>query len=166
MTFNWYMIFIAALVPLIVGFVWYNPKVFGNAWMTASGMTPEKAKGASMLKTFALTYLFSLFAAVAMVAVTIHQTHMFSILANDMQNAETAPAAMSYMAGFLEKYGSTFRTFKHGAFHGTLMGILLALPITTINALFEMRGFKYIAINAGFWIVSLALMGGLICGFV
>jgi len=37
------------------------------------------------------------------------------------------------------------------------------LPVMGVNALFERKGFKYIAINVGFWTVSLALMGGIIC---
>lgn len=56
-----------------------------------------------------------------------------------------------------------FRTFKHGAFHGVFFGLMVILPVICINALFERRGFKYIAVNAGFWIVSLAPMGGVIC---
>jgi hypothetical protein len=29
----------AALIPTVIGFLWYNPKVFGNAWMAAADMT-------------------------------------------------------------------------------------------------------------------------------
>ncbi len=65
----------------------------------------------------------------------------------------------------MEQYGTNFRTFKHGAFHGAIGGIMLALPIVGTNALFERKGVKYIAINAGFWIISMALMGGIICAF-
>jgi len=42
---------------------------------------------------------------------------------------------------------------------------MLALPIVGIPALFERKGFNYIAINAGYWIVSMALMGGVLCAF-
>tara|TARA_B110000091_G_C13629440_1_gene396476 strand:- start:583 stop:726 length:144 start_codon:yes stop_codon:yes gene_type:complete len=44
-----------------------------------------------------------------------------------------------------------------------LAGVLLALPILATNAMFEAKGFKYIAVNAGYWIISLALMGGIVC---
>jgi len=70
------------------------------------------------------------------------------------------------MAGMFEKYGSNFRTFKHGAFHGILASLMLALPLIGINALFERKGFKYIAINVGYWIVSFAIMGGIVCGMM
>ncbi|WP_308224826.1 DUF1761 domain-containing protein [Flavobacterium sp. J372] len=32
-----------------------------------------------------------------------------------------------------------------------------------INALFERKSAKYVLINAGYFIVSLAIMGGIIC---
>ncbi|HPH81947.1 MAG TPA: DUF1761 domain-containing protein, partial [Flavobacteriales bacterium] len=70
-----------------------------------------------------------------------------------------------YYADFMSKYGNTFHTFKHGVFHGVLAGIFFALPVLGINSLFDRKSFKYIAINAGFWIVTLALMGGIICQF-
>ena len=44
-------------------------------------------------------------------------------------------------------------------------GLFLALPILGTNALFERKGFKYIAVNAGYWILTIALMGGLLCAW-
>ena len=41
---NWLAIIVAAIATLGLGFVWYNPKVFGSMWMADSGMTEEKAK--------------------------------------------------------------------------------------------------------------------------
>jgi hypothetical protein len=43
-----------------------------------------------------------------------------------------------------------------------MFGILLPAPIIAINAMFDRKGFKYIAINAGYWVVSFCLMGGII----
>ena len=34
----------AGLIPLLVGFIWYNPKVFGTIWMRAAGITPDPKK--------------------------------------------------------------------------------------------------------------------------
>ena len=45
---------IAAIAALLVGFIWYHPKVFGNAWMKVSGMTEEKIKGGNMAVIFGL----------------------------------------------------------------------------------------------------------------
>jgi hypothetical protein len=70
-----------------------------------------------------------------------------------------------WLNGIMDKYGNNFRTFKHGALHGTLAGIFIGLPIMGINAMFERKSWKYIFINAGFWALCLCLMGGIICAW-
>lgn len=161
---NFPILLAATLIPLVIGFVWYNPKIgFGKAWMSASGMTEEKAKGANMIVVFGLTILFSFMIAMIMQALVIHQIHFGSILKFQADSADPNSESSQLLKTLMEKYGHDHRTFKHGAFHGTISGIFLALPLLSINALFERRGFKYIAINAGYWIISFALMGGVIC---
>ena len=59
MPLNYYSILAATFVSLIVGFVWYNPKVFGTIWMNETGMTNEKARKSNMLKVFVLTIFYS-----------------------------------------------------------------------------------------------------------
>jgi len=59
MPFNFYAVLVAALSSFVVGFIWYNPKVFGTIWMKESGMTEEKAKNGNMAKIFGLTFVFS-----------------------------------------------------------------------------------------------------------
>ncbi len=163
MTFNWYVPFLTALLPLVVGFIWYNPKTFGTAWMKAADMTEEKAKGANMALVFGLTYLFSLFFCMVLMPSVIHQLHLYSLFADTPGIREEGSETQMIFKGLMDKFGGNFRTFKHGAFHGVLVGLFAGLPIIGINALFERRGFKYIAINVGFWIVSAALMGGVLC---
>jgi hypothetical protein len=46
-----------------------------------------------------------------------------------------------------------------------MAGLFIAMPVLAINSMFENKGFKYNAINAGYWIVSMTLMGGVICQF-
>lgn len=156
---------LAALIPLVLGFIWYNPKFLGNAWMQACGLDEEKIKGANMPLIFGLTYLLSFLSALALNFITIHQFSFFSILANEPGLSEAGSPINTYFTDFMSKYGTNFRTFKHGAFHGIITGFMLATPVLAINALFERKGFKYIAINAGYWIISFAIMGGIICAF-
>ncbi|HET6227578.1 MAG TPA: DUF1761 domain-containing protein [Bacteroidia bacterium] len=164
---NLLVIFLAALIPLVVGFIWYNSKVFGAAWMKAAEINEEKMKGAKMPLIFGLTYVLSFFAAFMMMPVTIHQFSLMSIVMNEpgIQPFDPTSEAGKMVSDFMAKYGTNFRTFKHGALHGTIAGVMLALPVIGVNALFERKGFKYVAINAGFWIVCLALMGGVVCAF-
>ncbi|MCO6477018.1 MAG: DUF1761 domain-containing protein [Phaeodactylibacter sp.] len=162
---NFVAVLVAALIPMAVGFIWYNPKVFGNAWMEAADMTQEKIEGANMLVIFGVSYVLSIFAASALNFIVIHQGHIYSILVDEPGFNDPSSEIGVFIADFMEKYGDNFRTFKHGAFHGLIAGITLALPILGINALFERKGFKYIAINAGYWIVTFVLMGGVLCAW-
>ena len=36
---NWLGITLAALMPLLIGAIWYHPKTFGKAWMAILGFT-------------------------------------------------------------------------------------------------------------------------------
>ncbi len=58
---NFIAVLVAAIVPLIVGFIWYNPKVFGTAWMRSIGVNnPDEMKaGPNMALVFGLSLLFS-----------------------------------------------------------------------------------------------------------
>ncbi|CAN5909989.1 hypothetical protein BH11BAC7_BH11BAC7_00020 [soil metagenome] len=167
------MIAVAALIPLVLGFVWYNPMVFGKAWMKVAGTSEtDRPTGGKMAGIFLLTFVLGFFIAFMMQFLVIHQRHVMSILmdtpgfmeAGTHQPSKTSEIGMLY-ANFMERFGNNYRTFKHGALHGTMTGVLLVTPVIAINAIFERKGFKYIAINGGYWIVSLALMGGVVCAF-
>ena len=166
MEMNFLVIAIAAIVPLVTGFIWYHPKVFGTAWMNSAGLSMEQMKEFNMIKVFSLTYLLSLMAAMVLQSLVIHQFSFYSVLIDEPGFGVEGSEMSTYVNTFMEKYGANFRTFKHGAFHGILTGIFLALPILGINAMFERKSFKYVAINAGFWIFCFAIMGGIICEFV
>ena len=157
--FNPIAIVAAAVSALVVGFIWYNPKVFGNAWMQAAGMTDEQIKGGNMLKIFGLALLFAFLLATALPGIVIHQMGVYSLIGGD-----PSVALPSYEAIMVD-YGDAFRTFKHGALHGVLTGVFIALPIIGTNALFERKNAKYIFINSGYWIVTLGVMGAIICGW-
>ena len=156
--FNPVAMLLASISALVIGFIWYNPKVFGTAWMQAADMTEEKIKGANMAKIFALALFFAFLLSTALPGIVIHQMGAFSLIGGD-----PAAALPSYEA-FMADYSDAFRSYKHGAFHGVLTGVFIALPILGTNALFERKSAKYIFINVGYWIVTLAVMGAIICG--
>ena len=163
MNINFLAVLMAALVPMVMGFIWYNPKVFGTAWMQAAELSEEKIKNAPMARILALSFLFSFLLAFTLQFVVIHQYHLYSIVANDVKPGDTTSAAAQWLKSSLDSYGQNFRTFKHGAFHGFLMGIFLALPIIGMSALYERRSAKYIWIHTGFMTVCFTIMGGILC---
>ncbi len=161
MELKMYLVFATALIPLLVGMIWYSKALFANAWMAASGMTEEKAKSINMIVVFILVYVFGLMLSLALMPIVVHQMGVFSVFADDK-----TPEGQAYLKNFFDTYGTRFRTFKHGAFHGILSSLFFALPVVGIAALFEAKGWKYIAIHVGYWLVSFALMGGILCQFL
>lgn len=158
---NFKAIFVAAFSSFIVGFIWYNPKVFGTIWMNETGMTEEKARQSSMLKVFGLTFVFSFMLAFIMPTFVIHQFGALGMVGGPSGVEKAMP---SYLA-FLSDYGNVFRTFKHGALHGSMIGLFVALPVIATNCLFEQKSFKYAAITSGYWIIVMTIMGAIICGW-
>jgi hypothetical protein len=122
-------------------------------------MTEEKAKGANMLKVFGLTILFSFMIAFILEFLVIHQFGASGMIGGDPSVAKPSYAA------FMADYGTAYRTFKHGALHGFMTGLFLALPLIGINSLFERKSWKYILINGGYFIVCFTIMGGILCAW-
>jgi hypothetical protein len=162
---NFLVIGLSALVPLVTGFTWYNPKVFGTAWIKTTGLTEEQLKSANMPLIFGLSLLFSLMLATMLYGIVIHQAALQSIVMGDPDLQDPNSALSIMLKDFMAKYGNNYRTFKHGVLHGVIAGLFFALPVFGINALFERKSFQYIAIHTGYWVVTLGLMGGIICQF-
>ena len=160
MEINFIAVIAAALSTLPIGFIWFNPKVFGTIWMRESGMTEEKAKTANMFKVFGFVILFSFMAAFILQFLVIHQFG-----ASGMVGGPAAESIKPSYEAFMSDYGHAFRTFKHGMLHGFMVGLLLALPIIGTNAMFEMKSWKYIFVNAGYWIICFMVMGGILCAW-
>ena len=130
---NWLSFILAVLTPMIIGFIWYNPKVFGKAWMDSIGMTEEQAQQGNMPVIMGVSLLLS------------------ALLAFFLINFNNQPGQEG-----------VFDTFKHGAFHGVFLGITVGLPILVTNGLFEQKNAKNLLINSAYWLVTMALMGGIL----
>lgn len=157
MNINWIAILLAAFSTTVVGFIWYNPKVFGNIWMKEIGLKEEGMRSYAMFKMMAFTILYAFLIAFVLQMIVIHQ---FGALG--MVGGNPSKALPSYNA-FMADYGTAYRTFKHGALHGFMAGLFMILPVVGTNALYERRSFKYVMITGGFWIVCFMIMGGIIC---
>ncbi len=160
MEVNFLALLVAALSTLVVGFIWYNPKVFGSAWMNSVGLTEEKLKGANMAVIYGLAVLFAFLMAFILQFLVIHQWGALAATGGDP--AKTGPAYEAFMA----EYGTNFRTFKHGALHGFMTGLFFAFPMIATNAMFERKSWKFIFINSGFWLINMTIMGGIICAWI
>ncbi len=164
MEINFYIFFGTALIPLIVGSIWYNPKVFGTAWMKSAGLTEEQASSGNMALIFGLVYIFSIFLSAFFVTWSIHQMSVGGLFATQPGFVDGTDTAMiAFVENFHSAYGNLHRSFGHGAVHGGLAAVMGALPIISILALFERRGWKYIMIHFGYWFITFILLSGAVC---
>jgi hypothetical protein len=134
--------------------------------MKAADMTEEKMKGANMGIVFGVSLLLSLMLSAFSQTLVIHQTHLGSLMMNEPGFNDPTSEVGKLMADLMSKYGNNFRSFKHGALHGVISALFFILPVLGTNAMFERKGFKYIAVNVGYWTVTLAIMGAILCGWV
>lgn len=163
MNLNFIAIIAAALVPMSIGFLWYGPFLFQKIWMSETGITEEKLKSRNMPLIFGVSFVCSFLIAFFLQFIVIHQHGIFQTLINEPGFKDGTGAAFNTYTDLMAAYGDRFRSFSHGVIHGVLAGLLLITPIIAVKALFERKTFKYIAINGGFWIIVLAIMGGIVC---
>jgi len=155
---NWWLIPAVAVIPLITGFIWYNPGLFGKAWMNSAEISEERATSGNKVVIYALTYLFSLFGAYILTLFSVHQSSIFQLFMGDASHAE-------FVSDFMAEHGSRHRSFGHGVIHGIELALLLGLTFIGIHSLLERRSFKYVMIHVGYWVVTFALMGGILCAY-
>jgi hypothetical protein len=162
MQFKMWLHLVVGILPLVTGFLWYNPKTFANVWAAEAGINPANKPRYSMPVTVGLTYLFGVLASTVLGFLVIHQMSV----PNVFQGSENQPEVKSFLENFFTNYGTNFRSFKHGVLHGVITALFFALPIIGMSAVYESKSFKYIFIHVGYWVVTLALMGGVLCAFM
>ena len=157
MNINFLALLVAAITSLPIGFIWYNPKVFGTIWMREAKITEEQMKGSNMIIIFGMSIFYAFLISFILQMLVIHQFGAMGMIGGD-----PTKALPSYNA-FITDYGTAFRTFKHGALHGFMTGLFFILPVIGVGALFERRSWKYVLISGGYWVITCMVMGGIIC---
>jgi hypothetical protein len=54
---NWLSVVVATIAALVLGAIWYSPKVFGKIWQREMKMSDEVYKSGNPIKIFGLTIL-------------------------------------------------------------------------------------------------------------
>jgi len=57
---NWLAIFVAGLVPVVIGMLWYSPLLFGKKWMSLVGKTEEEIRKEGPGKAYAQSLVTSM----------------------------------------------------------------------------------------------------------
>lgn len=135
---NFTAVAVATIIPMIIGFIYYHPKVLGGAWMRANGFTMESMGNPPKPVLYLVALVLSFF------------------LANFLSANVTGPGQD------VAPDGHSYVTFGHGAAHGILISITVVLPILGTMSIFERRGWSWVFVNLGYWAVTLVCMAGLL----
>ena len=97
---NWIAVVVAAIVSMILGMIWYSPKVFGKPWMRLMGMTVKDMQAAQK-KGMIMQYIIAFGAAL----VTAYMLSIFSGYAVGSGVYAGGLAATGAAVGFLTWIG-------------------------------------------------------------
>lgn len=138
---NWLAVIAAAIVPMIIGAIYYGP-IFGKTWMASLGYTEDDFKGRNLPLIYGLALLMAVIMSFFMKMV-VELTH------KDVNQAG-------------ELYFGSHHTFGHGALHGALLCLTLAAPVVVSLGLFQKNTAKNILLNVVYWVITWAIMGGIL----
>ncbi len=162
---NFYILPIAALIPLLLGFIWYQPKVFGTALATATGKPINQIGNQGSIARAAFTYLFGLFMAYVLLMCSVHQFATALLFVLDPAFGQEGSEFSSFLTDFNNKYGDRHRTFGHGVIHGMEVSALMSFAFLGISTFIEGLPMKRMWIHFGYFVLCGGLMGGLICAY-
>lgn len=136
MEINWLAHIVAAASSLAIGAIYYHPKVLGAKWMASANLTEEDLKGANMAIIFGSAFVLALILSFFLL-INIDGTHMVS-------------------------GGESHKTFGHGAMHGVITALMVAMPVIFIVGMFERKKWMNNLIHLGYWVVTFAIMTGIV----
>jgi hypothetical protein len=126
---HWLAVAVAAIAGFPLGALWYGI-LFGKAWMTATGITKERAKQANMARIYGTTLLLNLVIATSLA--------MFIGSASDWLDGLFA----GFMAGL---------TFVAAAFGIAYLFEFRSLKLWAINAGYQVVIFSVMGTILGAW---------------
>jgi len=160
---NFYWLFITAAFPLVIGYLYYKPSVFGEALRSA---TDETIKKRSPIMKYGLTYLFGLFMSYIIFLFAVHQSSVYQLFLHESDLLQSGTELNTYVTEFMDRFGARHRTFGHGVIHGVEITLLMGLGMLGVSTLYEGRPMKYLWIHLFYWLICGALMGGALCAWM
>jgi hypothetical protein len=131
---NWAAIIVCALLNMVVGSLWYNPKTFFPAWWKGIGKTTGDVPGSGSMPILWVLTVLSAVVQVVFMAIAV--------------------------AVVGKAIGGT--SFVSGALVGLVLSIGLLAPTYLVNKLFAGHGFKVWAIEVGNHLIDLVLIGAIL----
>jgi hypothetical protein len=132
---NYWAVLLATLSSMIVGSIWYTPKVFGNYWMKAAGVTPS-GNARDAVRPIITTVIVSFITAWVLAGAVVISQHFYG--GGFLGNAIIT--AIVLWAGF-----TAARFITHDAFDQRPTGL------TVLNVAHEFVTVVIMAVLIGVW---------------
>jgi hypothetical protein len=135
---NYLAVLVAGIASMVVGYAWYSPVLFGNAWMKATGRTTESMKDekSQLGKIYSISFILSLLTAYVLTHVMVFSENFFH-----------------------------YSLLTTGITSAIWMWLGFVMPVQATDVLFGGKSFKLFAINTGYQLASLIAMGIVIALF-
>ncbi len=129
---NYIALLIAGIAAMAVGFLWYGPMLFGKPWMKLMGYTKESMEKAKkeMGKMYAISFVLTLLMAYVL-------SHVITLSSNFFH----------------------YDRLTTGLTTAFWMWLGFVMPVQATDVLFGGKKWKLFAINTGYQLVSLLVMG-------
>ncbi len=141
---NYWAILVAALSSMVIGSLWYGP-LFGKIWMEGMGWpVNDKAAMDKMMadgkKQMPLLYGTQFILSLIMAFCLAH-----ILWRNGMEYREEFPVSLG-----------------QGIVAGAFLWLGFIMPVQYGTSLWSGKKFKYVAVELGYWLVLLMVMGGVL----
>lgn len=138
-TLNYLAIVVSAVILWVLGAIWYSPALFAKPWMELLGIKKGEGKQSGLI--------------MGMVSSFIGDLVLSFILAHIIIWANAFGFATSAFG------------FANGGVLGVLVWIGFIAAPNLPQGIYERRPFKLFAINGGYWLVGLFIVGGLLAAW-
>ena len=165
MKFNFVITAFAAFIPFFIGLIWFSPRVFGKIWLKSVRLTPDHLRWRNMFLLFLSTYALSYLMAFILHTIVIPQYGFFTSIMSEPSWDQPGSDAYNFSQQYMARYGNNYRDFSYGLLRGAMSGLFFAFPVLGITAMYERRGYKFLFVTVSYWVLCLALMGGILAAF-
>jgi len=142
---NFLAIVVAALIPNLIGMLWYGP-LFRKAWLNGLGKTEEEMKPKNPGLVYGLAF-----------GLAIIMAFIMKIVMESLHKGVNEAGELVF---------TSHHTFGHGAMHGGFMCLFMIMPVLVSMSLFHKISAKNILLNLFFWVICFAIMGGIVDAWV
>ena len=131
-TIDLWIVVLAGVIGMVIGMLWYSQMFFGKAWQRMSGISDEAMKR--------------------------HKNAM----GPSMLGGLIAQFVMAYVLAMLVEVFGVLETFSDGVWLGFIVWLGFVATTMLGVVLWEHKPIKLYFINSFYWLVSMAVMGGIL----